>query len=71
MAMDDNNQPEDVMIIPDDEEEDWPEPDPQNSAEANRYMDKINEIFYDLSDFLHNERCPLIRHHSLGATGAA
>ena len=57
MATGGNTAAEDVLVIPDEEEEeDWPEAGPENPAEAKRYFEKINDIFNGLSDLLDDDR---------------
>ena len=44
-----------INIREDDEEEDWPEMGPVNVSEAKHYVDKITDIFDNLSDLLHED----------------
>ena len=46
------------VVIPDEEEqeEDWPELGPQNPEEVQKYVDQVNEIFYGLTEMLHDDR---------------
>ena len=45
--------PEVIDIRDNEEEEDWPDTGPVNVSKAKRYIDKINDIFDNLSDLLH------------------
>ena len=45
--------PEVIDIADDDDEEDWPEMEPVNVTEAERYVDNITNIFDNLSELLH------------------
>ena len=47
--------PEVIDVPDDDDDEDWPEMGPVNILEAKRYVDKITDIFYNLSKLLHSD----------------
>ena len=49
-----------VINITDDDEEDWPEMGPVNVSEAKRYVDKITDIFNNLSELLHADQKDVI-----------
>ena len=42
-----------VIIVPDDEDDDWPNPGPQNLEEVQEYTDKLVEIFDNFSKMIH------------------
>ena len=42
-----------VIDIADDDDEDWPDTGPVNVMEAERYVDRITNIFNKLSELLH------------------
>ena len=44
-----------IDVLDDDEEQDWPETGPVNLSEAKHYIDKITDVFNNLSDLLHED----------------
>ena len=44
-----------VVELVEEEEEEWPEAGAQNVAEAEQYLDKINNIFNHLSILIHQD----------------
>ena len=44
-----------IITIPDDPDDDWPSSGPQNLREADAYMEKVNQIFGDLGELLHED----------------
>ena len=44
-----------IITIPDDPDDDWPSGGPQNLREAEAYMEKVNQIFEDLGELLHED----------------
>ena len=47
--------PIEVIEVPDDNPDDFPETGPQNPVEAQMYRDKIDEIMVTFSDLLAND----------------
>ena len=45
-----------IITIPDDPNDDWPSGGPQNLREAEAYMEKVNQIFEDLGELLHEDK---------------
>ena len=48
--------PSEIITVLDADNEDWPEAEPQNPAEARACIDKINAVFDTLSDLLHDDQ---------------
>ena len=44
-----------IITIPDDPDDDWLTGGPQNLREAEAYMEKVNQIFEDLGELLHED----------------
>ena len=44
-----------IIVIPDDPEDDWPTARPQNLVEATEYVEKVNQAFEDLGELLHED----------------
>ena len=47
--------PIEVIEVPDDDPDDFPDSGPQNPADAQMYRDKIDEIMVTFSDLLAND----------------
>ena len=46
----------DVIVVPDEEDDDWPDPGSQNLEEAKEYSDKLVEIFNNFSELIHQDQ---------------
>ena len=44
-----------IITIPDDPSDDWPSGGPQNLREAEAYTEKVNQIFENLGELLHED----------------
>ena len=45
-----------VIDLLEEEEEEWPDTGAQNPEEAQKYMDRINDIFNHLSELIHEDK---------------
>ena len=45
-----------TVTIPDDPNDDWPSGGPQNLREAEAYAEKVNQIFEELRELLHEDK---------------
>ena len=55
MMMTSKGTPTELIEVPDDDPDDFPETGPQNPAEAQMYRDKIDKIMVTFSDLLAND----------------
>ena len=53
--------PIEVIEVPDEDPDDFPDSGPQNPVEAQMYRDKINEIMETFSDLLADDRKDALR----------
>ena len=62
--------PIEVIEVPDDDPDDFPNSGPQNPVEAQSYRDKIDDIMETFSNLLADDckGCPEVYHHILEET---